>query len=96
MLKISEAEPNRQTITFRLEGQLVGPWVDELKQVCEPLAKDGGEFALDLTDVAFVDEAGVTALIGLSASGAKLLHASPFVEAQLSGGSSRAVRTSPE
>lgn len=93
MLRISKMRPNGPTTTFRLEGQLVGPWVDELKRVCEPLIKHSCGFALDLTDVAFVDEGGVTALIDLYAQGAKLLNASPFVEAQLGGDSSRPVRT---
>jgi anti-anti-sigma regulatory factor len=100
MLKISEIGPNKQTITLRLEGHIVGPWVDELKQVCEPLLKNGCRLALDLADVAFVDEAGVTALTNLFIQGAKLLNATPFVEAQLNGGvlhggGSRAARTPP-
>jgi anti-anti-sigma regulatory factor len=83
MLKISENEPGKRTTTLRLEGRVVGPWVDELKQVCEPLVKNGCNLALDLTEVTFADESGVTFLASLRARGVKLLSAMPFVEAQL-------------
>ena len=82
MLKISEGKAVKQTTTFRLEGRVVGPWVDELKQVCEPFVKNG-HLALDLTDVTFVDESGGALLVSLRSRGAKLLNAMPFVEEQL-------------
>jgi anti-anti-sigma regulatory factor len=85
MLKISENKPDPQTVMLRLEGQIIGPWVDELKQVCAPLAKNGYRLALDLEGVAFVDEAGLSTLARLAEQGAKLLNATPFVAAQLSG-----------
>ena len=100
MLKISEHKHPNHTVTLRLEGRIVGPWVEELKQVCEPLVEKGGQLALDLTDVGFVDEAGVITLANLSVQGAKLLNATPFVEAQFrsaqrNGSGSRAARTPP-
>jgi anti-anti-sigma regulatory factor len=86
MLKISENKLGKETVTLRLEGRIVGPWVEELKQACEPLVKNGGRVELDLADVAFVDESGVTVLAGLSARGTKLLNITPFVEKQLKAG----------
>jgi len=83
MLKISESKPVRRTTTLRLEGRVVGPWVDELKQVCEPLVKNGCNLALDLTEVTFADESGVAFLTNLRSHGVKLLSAMPFVEEQL-------------
>jgi len=83
MLKISESKPVRKTITLRLEGRIVGPWVDELQQVCEPLVRNGCQLALDMAEVAFVDEKGVAALSVLSARGAQLVNATPFVVEQL-------------
>ena len=87
MLKISENEPGKRTTTLRLEGRVVGPWVDELKQVCEPLVKNGSKLALDLTDVSFADENGVALLSNLKSRGVKLLSATPFLEEQLKAGS---------
>lgn len=83
MLKISESKPVRKTITLRLEGRIVGPWVEELLQVCGPLASNGCHLALDLAEVVFVDEKGVVALSELSARGTQLVNATPFVAEQL-------------
>ena len=38
MLKITEIGRNDSGRTFKLEGKLLGPWVDELRNVCmQPL-----------------------------------------------------------
>ena len=87
MLKISEGKATKQTVLLRLEGRIVGPWVGELRQICEPLVSDGSKLALDLTEVTFADEAGVTLLASLRARGVKLLNAMPFVEEQLKSAS---------
>ena len=87
MLKISEGKTTKQTELLRLEGRVVGPWVGELRQICEPLVSDGSKLALDLTEVTFADEAGVTLLASLRARGVKLLNAMPFVEEQLKSAS---------
>ena len=83
MLKISLTEMANSTTTLRLEGRLVGPWVGELRHVCEPLVSDATQLAVDLTEVTFADENGVSLLAGLRARGARLLNAMPFVEEQL-------------
>jgi ABC-type transporter Mla MlaB component len=83
MLKISEGKPGKQSITLRLEGRVVGPWVGELQNFCEPLLSNERQLALDLAEVSFVDESGVPLLANLRARGAKLLNATPFVEEQL-------------
>ena len=83
MLKISLVEMANANTTLRLEGRLVGPWVGELRQICEPLVSDGTQLAVDLTEVTFADENGVSLLAGLHARGARLLNAMPFVEEQL-------------
>lgn len=85
MLKISEGEkdPERRMVTLRLEGRVVGPWVEELRHICEPLLADKTKLALDLDEVSFADENGVTLLTSLGRRGAKLLRPSPFVSEQL-------------
>lgn len=83
MLKISQAGKANHSATLKLEGRVVGPWVDELKQVCKPLVKRGGNLSLDLAEVTFADERGVALLANLRARGVKLLSAMPFVEEQL-------------
>jgi ABC-type transporter Mla MlaB component len=83
MLKISEGKRGKQNITLRLEGRVVGPWVDELQTICEPHLRNDSELALDLAEVSFVDESGIPLLASLRSRGAKLLNATPFVEEQL-------------
>ncbi|MGC3957405.1 MAG: hypothetical protein QM813_05420 [Verrucomicrobiota bacterium] len=83
MLKISENRPVKQTVTLRLEGRVVGPWVGELQQICETLVTGGNKLALDLAEVSFADQSGVTLLWGLKTRGIKLLNLAPFVEEQL-------------
>lgn len=83
MLKISESKSGRQTVTLRLEGRVVGPWVGELQQVSETLVTGGNKLALDLAEVSFADQGGVTLLWSLKTRGIKLLNLAPFVEEQL-------------
>ncbi len=83
MLKISEGKGVGQITTLRLEGRIVGPWVEELRQVCQPIVEEEGNVALDLAEVTFADEGGVRLLSSLRSRGVKLLRAMPFVEEQL-------------
>jgi ABC-type transporter Mla MlaB component len=83
MLKISESKKQAQSVTLLLEGRLVGPWVEELRQICEPLLADDTKLILDLADVSFTDESGVLLLASLSRRNVKLSKPSPFVAEQL-------------
>src|SRR5712671_6218644 len=86
MLKISQVEPANHSQALCLEGQLVGPWVEELRQVCEPLMKNGATLKLDLSEMNFADAKGIVLLTGLRSRGSKLLNATPFVAEQLKSG----------
>lgn len=86
MLKISENKITQKAVTLRLEGRVVGPWVSELQQICESLVTGGNKLALDLAEVSFADENGVTLLAGFARRGVKLLRPSPFVTEQLKTG----------
>lgn len=83
MLKISEDRRGQQAITLRLEGRIIGPWVDELRDVCESLARDGAKLTLDLEDVVFADNGAVALLTELQNQGTTLIRLSPFVEEQM-------------
>ena len=83
MLKISLAGTANQNTTLKLEGRIVGPWVDELRQICELALSEGKALRLDLADVSFVDEGGVAALASYRSRGVTLANGSPFVEEQL-------------
>ena len=83
MLKISQAGSLNHCVTLKLEGRIVGPWVTELRRVCELLLAEDRELKLDLADVSYVDGGGVAALTAFKSSGAKLTNCSPFVEQQI-------------
>jgi hypothetical protein len=75
VLKITEM-PDR---IFKLEGKLLGPWVDELRNVCaEPLNRRE-LIHLDLAEVAFVDAAGAKLLRELIGHGVAITRCSGFV-----------------
>jgi ABC-type transporter Mla MlaB component len=71
MLRISP----RGTV-LHLEGQIVGPWVDELAIACDRFQP----VALDLTEVTFADRAGLALLKDLKI---RMNGLSPFMEEQL-------------
>lgn len=83
MLKISEGKRENRLMTLKLEGSVVGPWVEELRQVCDLLLADGSKLALDLEDVSFADETGLALLASFNRRGAQLLLPTPFVSEQL-------------
>lgn len=83
MLKISLAGADESTTTLRLEGRIIGPWVDELRQIGELALSEGRGLKLDLADVSFVDEGGLATLTSFKSRGAIVANCSPFVEEQL-------------
>jgi hypothetical protein len=85
MLKIEVAERQRERVTVRLEGRLVGAWVDEDRRACEPFLGDGADLALDFARVSFVDRDGVALCRELRRGHASLQNCSPFVKEQIDG-----------
>ncbi len=73
MLRIT-IEKNSRATTFRLEGRLTGPWVEELERVWRSSIADPGVgcISVDLTDVTFVGEEGKKLLEQMYGQGAKL------------------------
>ena len=85
MLRLSLLETPDKAVTLRLEGQVSGPWVEELRQWCEQLLATGSGLRLDLTDVSFIDLAGVALCRSLRERQVALLRCSPLVVEQLKG-----------
>jgi len=83
MLKIEVSEKREQRVTVQLEGQMVGPWVDEVRRACEPLIDNGRALTLDFARVSFVDRAGVALCRRLKQGRATLQNCSPFVKEQI-------------
>ena len=83
MLKISQAGTPNHSVTLKLEGRVVGPWVEELRRICEPLLAEDRALKLDMTGVSYADAEGVATLNSFKARGVKLKNCSPFVEQQI-------------
>lgn len=58
MLRITRTTKD-ETVWLKLEGKIVGPWVEECRQACIREIELGMPLALDLSDVTFVDAVGV-------------------------------------
>ncbi|HEX2437556.1 MAG TPA: hypothetical protein VHT71_04540 [Methylomirabilota bacterium] len=81
MLKIVTTEKVGRTV-LELEGQIRGPWIDELARTIGRRGSDGA-LALDLARVTFIERRGVELLRGLGSDGVALLNCTPFVAEQL-------------
>jgi hypothetical protein len=82
MLKITEQKAT-QEIILKLEGRIIGPWVNELRTLGELLLRNGKGLKLELTEIEFADRDGVELLWKLRGGGAKLEGCSAFLEEQL-------------
>jgi len=83
MLKIAIIETSGQAVTLRLEGRVIGPWVEELRRSCEGALGRGGRLTLDLAHVSFIDRHGIALFQDLGDRRVALRNCSPFVAEQL-------------
>jgi len=89
MLRITVVESSVNAVTLRAEGQLTGPWVDELRTACNALTlPDGVELSLELADISFADNAGITLLRELRTRGVGITRSTPYLAEQLKDGAS--------
>jgi anti-anti-sigma regulatory factor len=91
MLRISQraAENEGGPTCLRLEGQVTGPWVQELRRVCtETLGNNGRStehLIIDLAGVSFLDADGIGLFRELAARRVLFTNCSSFVAEQLRG-----------
>jgi anti-anti-sigma regulatory factor len=79
MLKIMFAETTGESSTIRLEGRVIGPWVNELRLSCEAILATGSTLSLDLSDVSFVDRSGIELFKSLTKRQVVLANCSRFL-----------------
>ncbi len=85
MLKIARIDKPGTGCTLRLEGRVIGPWVEELRRSCEEALASSTAVALDLSGVSFIDRPGIPLLQRLRDRGVVLVNCSGFVSALLKG-----------
>jgi anti-anti-sigma regulatory factor len=80
MLRIMKLEADDGIIVIKLDGKLLEPWIEELRQ-----SIDGSRSAikLDLSALTFADAAGAQALGDLLRQGASVIACSRFIAALL-------------
>ena len=83
MLRISETSRKSEGAVLRLEGEIVGPWVEVAKTACEPFLGNGHRLTLDLADVSHVDREGLALLRELMRSQVTLINCSPYLTERL-------------
>jgi hypothetical protein len=66
-------------LTFKLEGQILGPWVSAVRDACTHQAPRGERLCLDLTDVTYADAEGTKLLCDLVGEGVQIAACSKFV-----------------
>ena len=79
MLKISWVTRRRRAPILKLEGELVGPWVELVRDACAPQALRADRAALDLSAVTFADAAGAALLRDLTQHGMAITASSRFI-----------------
>ena len=90
MLKISridgsEASKPTGAATLKLEGQVRGRWVDELRRACAETLATTSRLTLDLADVSFIDASGLALFHELAALGVAVSNCSLFAAELLKG-----------
>jgi len=85
MLKISEPKANH-AVTLKLEGRLIGPWVNQLRETCESHLAEKRSIKLDFADVSYADRGGVQLLMNLRTRGVEFVNCSPFLAEELKTG----------
>ena len=91
MLRISqESVQNKGGATYlRLEGQVTGPWVEELRRICADTLGENGygksHLVIDLAGVSFLDAAGIALFHELAVRRVLFTNCSAFVAEQLKG-----------
>ena len=89
MMRITVVESSGSAVTLRVEGQITGSWVEELRKACDAHTSPNEiQLSLELADVSFADAAGIVLLKELRSRGVGLMGANLFMTEQLKDGAS--------
>ncbi len=79
MLKIVSTDSAPDSIVLKLEGKVIGPWVEEVRRISEKIFTSGRTLTFDLSEVTFVDREGIELFRALRDRQAMFLNSSVFV-----------------
>jgi hypothetical protein len=83
MLRISEDRSSQKVAILRLEGQAIGPWVEEVRKSCEQALTLDKELVLDLAELSFADRGAIALFRELISRRVALINCSPLMAEQL-------------
>jgi hypothetical protein len=84
MLRITEVSNDDEEITLRLEGKLVGAWIQELERLCLHYRdEENKSVMLDFSGVTFIHKKGVRMLESIKDERVKLINCSSFIQSLL-------------
>jgi hypothetical protein len=83
VLRIVELADGNGVPSIRIEGKVVGLWVDELRQSADRILAGSGALIVDLSDLTFADTAGIALLRELAGRGVTMVNCSAFADAHL-------------
>ena len=79
VLKITRRSGKGQVPTVQLEGEVLGPWVDAVREACTEPGRRSRRLRLDLAAVTYADAAGVQVLRDLVGEGIEIAACSNFL-----------------
>ena len=85
MLRITEISDDGEEIVMKLEGKVIGVWVEDLKRVCLFHRDERSRVVvLDFSGVTFIEARGLEMLKHLEGDRVKTINCSPFINSLLS------------
>jgi ABC-type transporter Mla MlaB component len=92
MMRISVVQSSSQIITLRLEGEIKGPWVEELRRICEEFLSQSTLLILDLAGISLIDADAIALFQVLIGRHVVLTNPSLFIAEQLRGSHNTSTR----
>lgn len=83
MLRITPLAPVHEVRRLKLEGRLIGDWVEVLKLEIERAQGEDSELELELAGVEFADSEALTLLLAVADQGVRLVGCSPLLTSLL-------------
>ena len=79
MLRITRRPRRGRVLTIKLEGEILEPWVDAVREACTTGGRQPRILRLDLAAVRYADAAGTQMLRDLIRAGAEITECSGFI-----------------
>jgi anti-anti-sigma regulatory factor len=79
VLKITRVSHKERSLTIKVEGEILEPWVSSFRDNCAPQGRRSEPLCLDLAAVTYADAAGVQFLRDLLREGVEIASCSSFL-----------------